>query len=65
MLLSWALSFLFLSLPAWGAWIEILSDGILSVIFSSLPAWGAWIEIIMLKANIALLMVAPRMGSVD
>ena len=55
-----------LSLPAWGAWIEILmikrkgnTDGM------SLPAWGAWIEIVTLDESAVSVAVAPRMGGVD
>ena len=33
-----------LSLPAWGAWIEILDAEGLNAKYESLPAWGAWIE---------------------
>ena len=33
------------SLPAWGAWIEIIVSGRLHRLHGSLPAWGAWIEI--------------------
>ena len=54
------------SLPAWGAWIEMMSE------FEqnrrqkeSLPAWGAWIEIPVLSRPATPLAVAPRMGSVD
>ena len=36
-----------MSLPAWGAWIEImLCWGNLAEAKRSLPAWGAWIEIL-------------------
>ncbi len=31
----------------------------------SLPAWGAWIEIAPSDAGAVVLIVAPRMGSVD
>ena len=34
-----------LSLPAWGAWIEISSLSPQLIAAMSLPAWGAWIEI--------------------
>ena len=54
-----------LSLPAWGAWVEIgmmadcLIDG------ASLPAWGAWVEIPLIDRLLeSLTKVAPRMGSV-
>ena len=36
---------IFLSLPAWGAWIEIIAISGLDIENESLPAWGAWIEI--------------------
>ena len=39
-----------MSLPAWGAWIEILNFLATPRYFGSLPAWGAWIEIEMGKA---------------
>ena len=55
-----------MSLPAWGAWIEmalfLCSD---SNRLTSLPAWGAWIEILFITCIIFLLPVAPRMGGVD
>ena len=53
------------SLPAWGAWIEIIGDSVRVAYFTSLPAWGAWIEI---STSLYLLntgLVAPRMGGVD
>ena len=54
------------SLPAWGVWIEILSQ--VSLVMSlqvSLPAWGVWIEISTINAMITAVRVTPRMGSVD
>ena len=33
------------SLPAWGAWIEIHKNDAAMCWAQSLPAWGAWIEI--------------------
>ena len=53
------------SLPAWGAWIEILTATKDAVKDSSLPAWGAWIEISIKTEKCDLCAVAPRMGSVD
>ena len=35
-----------MSLPAWGAWIEIKLDANHVKLDVSLPAWGAWIEMI-------------------
>ena len=35
-----------MSLPAWGAWIEIICLSRSAKRDSSLPAWGAWIEIV-------------------
>ncbi len=37
-----------LSLPAWGAWIEITAPRRRRPAGRSLPAWGAWIEISLL-----------------
>ena len=34
------------SLPAWGAWIEMLGNTPIINVRTSLPAWGAWIEIV-------------------
>ncbi len=55
-----------MSLPAWGAWIE-MSSALQSalIVQSSLPAWGAWIEILVLSCLPLYNLVAPRMGSVD
>ena len=54
------------SLPAGGAWIEIMCAviHILSSV-SSLPAGGAWIEISGRMDLIEFIEVAPRRGSVD
>ena len=54
-----------MSLPAWGAWIEIsvLMSPVVSM--PSLPAWGAWIEIQINLSKEGVQIVAPRMGSVD
>jgi len=54
-----------LSLPAWGAWIEIMMIRKIKCIKMSLPAWGAWIEIRTLNLQILPDYVAPRVGSVD
>jgi len=54
-----------LSLPAWGAWIEIQPTSSEVVKKVSLPAWGAWIEIEHNRPNPRALLVAPRVGSVD
>ena len=35
----------FVSLPVWGAWIEIARIEFNTSIPLSLPVWGAWIEI--------------------
>ena len=34
------------SLPAWGAWVEIIVEGAAYSAPESLPAWGAWVEIL-------------------
>ena len=54
-----------LSLPAWGAWIEIDLLNMNICKGRSLPAWGAWIEIRQIEWLNCLFYVAPRMGSVD
>ena len=36
-----------MSLPVWGAWIEIQVEGVNKDTNRSLPVWGAWIEIFM------------------
>ena len=44
--LDWDIKFLkYRSLPAWGAWIEIVASASRTGSVPSLPAWGAWIEI--------------------
>ena len=54
-----------MSLPAWGAWIEIADTTKTPNNGMSLPAWGAWIEILTGILIMTLNGVAPRMGSVD
>ena len=54
-----------LSLPVWGAWIEIMSNAISALAYTSLPVWGAWIEIQIVIVTINNICVAPRVGSVD
>ena len=54
-----------LSLPAWGAWIEVFQRSVRRCPYRSLPAWGAWIEVQEMIARQRELTVAPRMGSVD
>ena len=54
-----------LSLPAWGAWIEMVNIGTIFMPAMSLPAWGAWIEILCLCGLRLIPSVAPRVGSVD
>ena len=55
------------SLPARGAWIEIVEIPPSScVIVESLPARGAWIEIVLFVQFVKRhFKVAPRTGSVD
>ena len=53
------------SLPAWGAWIEIIFGVPKSFFLDSLPAWGAWIEIGSCWSAALADWFAPRMGSVD
>ena len=53
------------SLPARGAWIEIVSAPHKIRIATSLPARGAWIEIETIVKDVRTLLVAPRKGSVD
>ena len=54
------------SLPARGAWIEIIARSkITSIDCVSLPARGAWIEIYKIAQFAAEMGVAPRKGSVD
>ena len=54
-----------MSLPAWGAWIEMSAYDLSQKAEMSLPAWGAWIEILVLYNFLSKSSVAPRMGSVD
>ena len=54
-----------LSLPARGAWIEIIIYPIRVYVNRSLPARGAWIEIGNQPKTGLNLYVAPRTGSVD
>ena len=53
------------SLPARGAWIEILKLIFTLMKKTSLPARGAWIEILKLIFTLMKKTVAPREGSVD
>jgi len=53
------------SLPAWGAWIEMVYLIMQLIIVESLPAWGAWIEIVGSLVYYSDTTVAPRVGSVD
>ena len=53
------------SLPVWGAWIEIFDKKSTASGFMSLPVWGAWIEILMAIWIQSQVRVAPRMGGVD
>ena len=54
-----------MSLPARGAWIEIIPGAGGHAYKASLPARGAWIEIDKPLVCKSALMVAPRTGSVD
>ena len=53
------------SLPARGAWIEIMMVIFFGSFFESLPARGAWIEIQPWYSSVIKSQVAPRKGSVD
>ena len=54
------------SLPAWAAWIEMITRFFTPPPDAeSLPAWAAWIEISRLTAFARSMPVAARMGSVD
>ena len=53
------------SLPARGAWIEMIQSGTFYCRRKSLPARGAWIEIKVPELMRAGGTVAPREGSVD
>ena len=59
------MGFRLMSLPAWGAWIEIVPPLYISGAVPSLPAWGAWIEMARALFRRFSPSVAPRMGSVD
>ena len=52
------------SLPAWGAWIEILPNvpDFMSA-GTSLPAWGAWIEIERMKLHNPMKKSLPAWGA--
>ena len=52
-----------LSLPAWGAWIEIGQTNYISDSIWSLPAWGAWIEINIKLTPFTLIMSLPAWGA--
>ena len=54
-----------LSLPVWGAWIEMRKYRPAIRRLQSLPVWGAWIEISADMLVIEVTDVAPRVGSVD
>ena len=54
-----------LSLPAWGARIEMYFLRLQEAVYTSLPAWGARIEMNMKAAQGICIIVAPRMGSED
>ena len=51
------------SLPAWGAWIEIVEILPLKRNHWSLPAWGAWIEILMETVGVGLIQSLPAWGA--
>ena len=53
------------SLPARGAWIEIMKEKVIDQTAASLPARGAWIEIQIFEQQDDAFKVAPRTGSVD
>ena len=53
------------SLPARGAWVEILEESKYYGVVRSLPARGAWVEIRRLMMILPrMITVAPREGSV-
>ena len=54
-----------LSLPVWGAWIEIFEGNTTNFPPLSLPVWGAWIEIKTQPSPFKNFVVAPRVGGVD
>ena len=45
--------------------MKYVMPGETAFVIVSLPAWGAWIEIPRRRENPPLVVVAPRMGSVD
>ena len=51
------------SLPAWGAWIEIKLLSNLLRTLRSLPAWGAWIEITIISFAEAVWKSLPAWGA--
>ena len=53
-----------LSLPVWGAWVEIAPTEPGGGRRPSLPVWGAWVEIFAPDFGDLPLSVAPRVGSV-
>ena len=54
----------FVSRPAWGAWIETVPGEEIISLVRSRPAWGAWIET-HVYGTFHNGGVAPRMGRVD
>jgi len=52
-----------LSLPAWGAWIEIADHAESPDASVSLPAWGAWIEILKPGAEKLCSLSLPAWGA--
>ena len=52
-----------MSLPAWGAWIEIAVRRLALFNDQSLPAWGAWIEIGVNFITISYLSSLPAWGA--
>ena len=53
------------SLPARGAWIEMIMSEVTGEQATSLPARGAWIEMAPVSYTHPSVYVAPREGSVD
>lgn len=58
------MSFL-LSLPMWGAWIEIISNLAPVIGVPVAPCVGAWIEMQTRPSENGHELVAPRVGGVD
>ena len=58
-------SYIYMSLPVRGAWIEIGCQSLRFVNATSLPVRGAWIEIGRSVTDANSASVAPRKGSVD